>query len=132
MKKRDRPAKKAKRASRSMLKSRVEPSSLLYKVVELSNVDESALETCLNEYAPLGWKLDGVQFAMRESSKRPAMAFVFFTKAGPAPSHSVPKPRGEALAYSHLQALAQVASSEPARDPWQRLSEMGDVAKEDA
>jgi hypothetical protein len=31
--------------------------------------------------------LDGVQFAMRESSKRPAMAFVFFTREG-EPGHA--------------------------------------------
>jgi hypothetical protein len=31
-----------------------------------------------------GWSLDGIQFAMRESSKRPAMAFVLFTRDGPA------------------------------------------------
>ena len=30
----------------------------------------------------MGWKFDGLQFAMRESSKRPSMAFVFFTRPG--------------------------------------------------
>jgi hypothetical protein len=51
-----------------------------YKVVELSTVDEGSLERTLNEWTGKGWNLDGVQFAMRESSKRPAMAFVFFTR----------------------------------------------------
>lgn len=55
---------------------------LLYKVVELSTVDESALERTVNQWVPRGWKLEGVQFAMRESSKRPSMAFVFFTREG--------------------------------------------------
>ncbi len=55
---------------------------LQYKVVELSTVDEGTLERTVNEWSARGWTLDGVQFAMRESSKRPAMAFVFFTREG--------------------------------------------------
>ena len=57
-----------------------------YKVVELSTVTDESLEDCLNEWTAQGWVLDGVQFAMRESSKRPAMAFVTFTRQidGPA------------------------------------------------
>ena len=55
---------------------------LQYKVVELSTVDEGTLERTVNEWGARGWTLDGVQFAMRESSKRPAMAFVFFTREG--------------------------------------------------
>lgn len=52
-----------------------------YKVVEISNVTDVDLEAVLNEYSAKGWVLDGIQFAMRESSKRPSMAFVLFTKA---------------------------------------------------
>lgn len=51
-----------------------------YKVVELSTVTDDSLEDCLNEWTAQGWVLDGIQFAMRESSKRPAMAFVVFTR----------------------------------------------------
>lgn len=58
------------------------PGPLQYKVVELSTVDERSLERTVNEWSAQGWNLDGVQFAMRESSKRPAMAFVFFTREG--------------------------------------------------
>lgn len=58
------------------------PGPLQYKVVELSTVDEGSLERAVNEWTRKGWSLDGVQFAMRESSKRPAMAFVFFTREG--------------------------------------------------
>lgn len=50
-----------------------------YKVVELSTVTDEALESVLNEWTAAGWILDGIHFAMRESSKRPAMAFVVFT-----------------------------------------------------
>lgn len=60
------------------------PGPLQYKVVELSTVDERSLERTVNEWSAKGWTLDGVQFAMRESSKRPSMAFVFFTREGVA------------------------------------------------
>lgn len=51
-----------------------------YKVVETSTVTEDELETLLNEWTKKGWHLDGMQFAMRESSKRPSMAFLVFTR----------------------------------------------------
>lgn len=53
---------------------------LQYKVVELSNVTEEAVEEALNEKVAEGWSFDGMQFAMRESSKRPSMAFLLFTR----------------------------------------------------
>ena len=53
---------------------------LIYKVVEVNSVTEDELENVLNEWTPLGWRFDGMQFAMRESSKRPAMAFLIFTR----------------------------------------------------
>lgn len=53
---------------------------LQYKVVELSHVSEESIEESLNEWTRKGWRLDTIQFAMRESSKRPAMAFVIFTR----------------------------------------------------
>jgi hypothetical protein len=54
--------------------------ALRYKVVELSTVTAEDLEQVLNEWTGKGWSLDGIRFAMRESSKRPAMAFVTFTR----------------------------------------------------
>lgn len=53
---------------------------LQYKVVELSNVTEEAIEEALNKMVAEGWRFDGMQFAMRESSKRPSMAFLLFTR----------------------------------------------------
>jgi hypothetical protein len=53
----------------------------VYKVVEASTVTDEALERIINEWVAKGWVFDGIQFAMRESSKRPAMAFVLFTRA---------------------------------------------------
>jgi hypothetical protein len=57
---------------------------LLYKVVETSDVSDAALEQILNEWTRRGWTLDAIHFAMRESSKRPAMAFVTFTREEPS------------------------------------------------
>jgi hypothetical protein len=54
---------------------------LQYKVVELSTVDEGTLEEAVNSWVPRGWTVESVHFAIRESSKRPAMAFIFFTRA---------------------------------------------------
>ena len=51
-----------------------------YKVIELSTVTEEAIEEALNEWTAKGWRFDGMQFAMRESSRRPSMAFVLFTR----------------------------------------------------
>lgn len=53
---------------------------LEYKVVETSDVTSEALEEILNTWTRKGWNLDTMQFAMRDSSKRPAMAFVTFTR----------------------------------------------------
>jgi hypothetical protein len=54
----------------------------VYKVVEVTTVTDEELETVLNEWTAQGWRLDGVQFAMRDSSKRPSMAFVTFIREG--------------------------------------------------
>jgi hypothetical protein len=69
-------------------------------VVELSTVDEGALERTVNEWSAKGWNLDGVQFAMRESSKRPAMAFVFFTREGAAAEPDVEDARQRLMRLS--------------------------------
>ena len=52
----------------------------IYKVVETSDVTEDALERILNEWTAQGWRFEMMQFAMRDSSKRPAMAFVTFVR----------------------------------------------------
>lgn len=53
---------------------------LIYKVVEVNTVSEDILEQVLNEWTAQGWQFEGMQFAMRESQKRPSMAFVIFTR----------------------------------------------------
>jgi len=79
-------------------------------VVELSTVDEGSLEHAVNLWVGQGWTLETVQFAMRESSKRPAMAFVFFTGPGAPAAAEAEGERTEARAaqdaWSRLAALA--------------------------
>jgi hypothetical protein len=53
---------------------------LSYKVIELGNVTEEMIEEALNAWTAKGWRFDSLQFAMRESSRRPSMAFVLFTR----------------------------------------------------
>ena len=55
---------------------------LIYKVVEISFVTDEEIEKIINEWVGEGWNYDGIQFAMRDSSKRPSMAFITFTKKG--------------------------------------------------
>jgi len=54
--------------------------SIIYKVVELSTVSDEEIEKALNEWTGQGWTFDTIHFAMRESSRRPAMAFLSFTR----------------------------------------------------
>ena len=86
------------------------PEALHYKVVELSTVDEGSLERTVNTWTAQGWMLETVQFAMRESSKRPAMAFVFFTRPG-APAEEAP----QAGTVTRLE-------TPPPSDAWARLA----------
>ena len=55
-------------------------------MVETSDVSAESLEQILNEWTARGWRFEMMQFAMRDASKRPAMAFVTFVReqAGPA------------------------------------------------
>ena len=55
---------------------------VVYKVVETSDVSAEELERILNEWTAQGWRFEMMQFAMRDSSKRPAMAFVTFVRDG--------------------------------------------------
>ena len=53
---------------------------LIYKVVETSVVIDEALERILNQWAHQGWQFDSIHFVIRDASKRPSMAFVFFVR----------------------------------------------------
>jgi hypothetical protein len=51
-----------------------------YKVVETSSVTDDELERIINEWVGTGWSFDGIQFVVRDASRRPSMAFVMFIK----------------------------------------------------
>ena len=53
---------------------------MIYKVVETSVVTDEVLERILNQCVHQGWHFDGIHFVMRDASKRPSMAFVFFVR----------------------------------------------------
>jgi hypothetical protein len=88
-----------------------------YKVVELSIVDEISLEQALNQWTRKGWRLDGIHFAMRDSSKRPAMAFLLFTR---------PDDRVAEEESRRVEDVEHVST-----DPWRRLRELAGVQAED-
>jgi len=103
---------KKKRSRRKSKRPPSAPGPLQYKVVELSTVDEATLETTLNQWVRRGWSVDGIQFAMRESSRRPAMAFVLFTRPGESEAPEADRARverrpGEVSAYERLVQLAE-------------------------
>jgi hypothetical protein len=56
-------------------------SMLLYKVAETTEVTDEALEAIINDWVAKGWSLESIQFAMRDASRRPAMAFILFTRS---------------------------------------------------
>ena len=60
--------------------------TIQYKFVELSIVTDESIEETVNEWVNQGWHLDGIRFAMREASKRPAMAFVSFVRDDDEPT----------------------------------------------
>ena len=51
-----------------------------YKVIETSTVTDEAIEKILNEWAGQGYSFESIQFVTTDSSRRPSMAFLFFTK----------------------------------------------------
>jgi len=67
--------------------------AIQYKFVELSIVTDETIEECVNEWVGKGWQLEGIRFAMAEHSKRPAMAFVSFTRERAATVADAEAPR---------------------------------------
>jgi hypothetical protein len=53
---------------------------MIYKVVEICTVTDEEIEKVLNEQVAKGYVFESIQFVTAVSSKRPTMAFLFFTK----------------------------------------------------
>ncbi len=54
-----------------------------YKVVETSMVTDEEIEKILNDWTGKGYSFDSIHFVVKDSSRRPGMAFIFFTKKAP-------------------------------------------------
>lgn len=132
--KKKRPKRKATRPRSSGSDSKEgeqSPALLQYKVIELSTVDELSLERAINDRVAEGWRLDGIHFAMRDSSKRPAMAFLLFIKAGsPAAREQASGDSGAAVARGARTISEGAAIPIVSSDPWKRLRELAGVEGE--
>ena len=53
---------------------------LVYKFVELSTVDDEHIESAVNEWVRQGYTFDSIHFVTSQASRRPAMAFLSFTR----------------------------------------------------
>jgi hypothetical protein len=54
-----------------------------YRVVELADVSDRAIEEALNRTTGEGYRFDTVHFVTQPGSRRPTMAFLFFTRVDP-------------------------------------------------
>ena len=97
-------------------------ATLQYKVAELSTVDEGSIERTVNHWVREGWNLDGIQFAMRESSKRPAMAFILFTREGESAEHDEREARERLARLAGEPAMAELDDTVPA-PVWKALED---------
>jgi hypothetical protein len=55
-------------------------SLMHYKVVETSIVTDEEIERILNEWSRQGWSFSSIHFVTTQASRRPTMAFLFFTE----------------------------------------------------
>jgi hypothetical protein len=53
-----------------------------FKVVETSVVTDESIESILNHWTARGYLFSSIHFVTTESSRRPGMAFLFFTANG--------------------------------------------------
>ena len=58
-----------------------EPSDAPYKVVEIANVCDREIEEELNRWTGEGYRFESIHFVTQPGSRRPQMAFLFFSRA---------------------------------------------------
>ncbi|MBF8258127.1 MAG: hypothetical protein HW377_501 [Actinobacteria bacterium] len=51
-----------------------------YKVAELTDVTDQAVEEMLNRWTSEGYRFESIHFVTQPGNRRPAMAFIFFTR----------------------------------------------------
>ena len=54
-------------------------SAMTYKVVEISTVTDEEIERTVNEWTVKGYDFASIHFVTTQASRRPVMAFLFFT-----------------------------------------------------
>ncbi len=52
-----------------------------YKVVEVSDVTDREVESALNRWSGEGYRFESIHFVTQPGSRRPTMAFLFFSRA---------------------------------------------------
>jgi hypothetical protein len=57
-------------------------NAIAYRVVEVVDVTDHALETALNRVAGEGYRFESIHFVTQPGNRRPSMAFLFFTCGG--------------------------------------------------
>ena len=55
-------------------------TAMQYKVVETSTVTDEEIERILNIWVAQGYSFSSIHFVTADSSRRPKMAFLFFTR----------------------------------------------------
>ncbi len=53
-----------------------------YKVVEITDVSDQEIEAALNRFVGEGYRFESIHFVTQPGNRRPAMAFLFFTRGG--------------------------------------------------
>lgn len=91
--------------------------ALQYKFVEVSPVTDETLERVVNEWVAERWSLEGIRFVMTEASKRPAMAFVSFTREAPHDVADAAPPRKPRPLVAAEREPESETTDEPAGEP---------------
>jgi hypothetical protein len=52
---------------------------MTYKVVEISTVTDEEIERTVNQWTANGYEFASIHFVTTQASRRPVMAFLFFT-----------------------------------------------------
>lgn len=55
----------------------------IYKVIEVSPVDEITLESAMNTWVSEGWTFERVEFVQQAGVRRPTLAYLFFFRGVP-------------------------------------------------
>jgi hypothetical protein len=54
-------------------------TTMIYKVVEISTVTDEEIERTVNGWSAKGYAFASIHFVTTQASRRPVMAFLFFT-----------------------------------------------------